>query len=81
MNVNLNKFDTSNYPNQNIFNIPRVNTKVAGLMKDECDGKILAEFVGLRSKMYSIKVENRDFIKKIKLVVLNMASTIQFFLM
>ena len=31
-----------------------VNKKVIGKMKDEMSGRVIAEFVGLRSKMYSI---------------------------
>ena len=31
------------------------NKKVIGNMKDECEGKIIDEFVGLKLKMYSIK--------------------------
>ncbi|PKY30336.1 hypothetical protein RhiirB3_447375 [Rhizophagus irregularis] len=30
------------------------NTKVPGLFKDKCNGAIIAEFIGLRPKMYSI---------------------------
>ena len=32
-----------------------VNKKVIGKMKDESEGKIIGEFVGLKSKMYSMK--------------------------
>jgi hypothetical protein len=66
MNENITLFDTSDYPKNNIFGIPLVNKKVLGKMKDECCGKILSEFVGLRSKMYSYKTENADTIKKLK---------------
>ena len=48
------KFDTSNYPKEHPSGIETgVNKKVIGLMKDECGGKIITKFVGLRAKNYS----------------------------
>ena len=46
-------FDFSDYPLNSKFFDP-VNKKVIGKMKDEFKGKIISEFVGLKSKMYSI---------------------------
>ena len=47
-------FDFSNYSKDSeFFNI--INMKVVGKMKDEFRGVIATEFVGLKSKMYSIK--------------------------
>ena len=47
-------FDFSNYPKDSKFFDP-TNKKVIGKMKDESEGKIIGEFVGLKSKMHSIK--------------------------
>lgn len=53
-------FDTSAYPVDNAYGYPLVNKKVIGLLKDELNGQIFEEFVGLRSKMYSLKVYKKD---------------------
>ena len=59
-------FDTSNYPNIHPSGIPTgINKKVTAMMKDECGGRIIIEFIGLRSKLYSILMED-DLIKKCK---------------
>ena len=65
-------FDTSDYPKDHILFSTR-NAKVLGKMKDECAGECVEEFVGLRSKMYSLlsaqskmtaKGVKRGFVKK-----------------
>ena len=47
-------FDFSNYPKDSKFFDP-TNKKVIAKMKDEEQGKINDEFVGLKWKMYSMK--------------------------
>ena len=48
------KCDFSNYPKDSKF-FDQADKKVIGKMKDKFEGKIIDEFVGLKSKMYSIK--------------------------
>ena len=48
-------YDLSNYPEDSQYYDPS-NKSVIGLFKDECEGKPCMEFVGLRPKMYSLKV-------------------------
>ena len=47
-------FDFSNLPKNSKF-FDKANKKVIGKMKDVSEGKIIGEFVGLKSKMHSIK--------------------------
>ena len=59
------KFDTSNYDLDRP--LPKgKNKKVIGLMKDELEGKIMKEFVGLRAKTYSYLKNNNNEDKKVK---------------
>lgn len=53
---NYDRFDTSDFIQPNLYGVEPHNKKVVGKMKDENKGRIVAEFVGLRSKMYALKV-------------------------
>ena len=56
-------FDFSGYDKKSGY-YDCVNKKVIGKMRDEISGKIIAEFVGLRSKMYSIvTVDDEELIR------------------
>ena len=48
-----NLFHFSDYPQDSNF-FDAVNKKVIGKMTDEFKGEIISEFVGLKSKMYSL---------------------------
>ena len=53
----IDEYDTSEYPRDH-FLYSETNKKVLGKMKDEFNSEPIAEFVGLRSKMYSLKMQN-----------------------
>ena len=57
-------FDFTDYP-EDLKKIP-VNKKMIGKMKDEVKGKMISEFFGLKSKMYSLVIANDKEIKKAK---------------
>ena len=62
-----NRFDMSDYPENHPSGIPTgINKKVLGMMKDEVAGKNIKEFVGLRPKLYSLKMEEGKETKKCK---------------
>jgi hypothetical protein len=51
-------FDMSGYNMDGYRSCDNTNKKVIGKFKDETDGEPIHEFCGLRSKMYSIKLDN-----------------------
>ncbi|XP_020299060.1 uncharacterized protein LOC109863242 [Pseudomyrmex gracilis] len=66
MKRDIARFDTSDYPADNPYNMLRANKKIPGYMKDENNGAVMTEFVGLRTKMYATRVGNSKCTKKVK---------------
>ena len=69
-------FDSSNYLKDSKF-FDETNKKVIGKMKDEFGGVIITEFVGLKSKMYSIKklmvkniIQQKEEVLQLNLIIL-----------
>jgi len=73
------KLDTSDYPTDHPLYCAK-NKKVIGKFKDETNGKPIEEFVGLRSKLYSLfyyddKMKEKKVAKGIKKCVINKGLT------
>ena len=60
-----NLFDFSDYQSDSKFFDP-INKKVIGKMKNEFKGKIINEFVGLKSKIHSLISVNEEEVTKAK---------------
>ena len=71
---NKNLFDFSSYPQDSKF-FDLVNKEVIGKIKDEFKGKIINEFIGLKSKMYSLIAVDNEEVKKAKGVNKNVTKT------
>jgi len=56
------RFNTSDYPANNVYDMPLANKKVPGLMQNENNDA--TEFVGLRTKMYALRVDSKKDTKK-----------------
>ena len=75
----LEKYDASNYDQSHPLYSEK-NKKVVGLFKDELGGKLITEFVGLRSKMYSYSgEESGKRAKEVKTSVLKKTVTLDDF--
>ena len=61
----LDVYDTSDYPADHFLH-SKNNAKVIGKFKDETNGLAPLEFVGLRSKMYSLLLPNNKKRKQLK---------------
>ena len=58
-------YDFSDYPKDHPL-CDETNKKVIGKMKDECAGTPIAEYIGLRPKLYSVLRADEQLNKKAK---------------
>jgi hypothetical protein len=65
MLTDLDWYDTSDYPADHPLH-SQSNKKRLGKLKDELAGRVLNEFVGLRSKVYSLRSDDGENIRKAK---------------
>ncbi|GFT32298.1 uncharacterized protein NPIL_647441 [Nephila pilipes] len=59
MKDDINLYETSDCDKNNVYNLSLVNKKVIRKMKEENKGNIMTEYVGLKSKMYAYKRNNK----------------------
>ena len=59
------EYDFSDYPKEHPLH-DETNKKVIGKFKEECSGVAIAEYIGLRPKLYSIMRTDEQVIKKAK---------------
>ena len=59
------EYDFSDYPKEHSLH-NETNKKIIGKFKDECSGVAIAEYIGLRPKLYSIMRADEQVIKKAK---------------
>lgn len=82
MKLHADRFDTSNYPNENVFNIIPANKKVPGILKDEGAGVPLNRFICLKAKCYIVEFMHADgttsLIKKAKSVSMSASKYFEF---
>ena len=65
MSETKDKYDFSDYPTDHTL-YDETNKKVIGKLKDECAGASIAEYIGLRPKLYSVLRTDEQLIKKAK---------------
>ena len=65
MSETKDEYDFSDYPTDHPL-YDETNKKVIGKLKDECAGAPIAEYIGLRPKLYSVLRTDEQLIKKAK---------------
>ena len=63
-------FDFSNYPGRHMLK-NNCNKKVPGKFKDKSASKCITEFVGLRNKIYSFMLDDKEDVRKAEVRVAN----------